>query len=46
MQYRLATRDDLPAMKALMVGAIAELQKPFLTDAEIAASHAIMGLDT
>ena len=46
MQNRLAIRDDLPAMKALMAAAIAELQKPFLSDAEIAASRAIMGLDT
>jgi GNAT superfamily N-acetyltransferase len=33
-------------MKRLMAAAIAELQKPFLTEAEIAASHAVMGLDT
>jgi GNAT superfamily N-acetyltransferase len=43
---RLATRDDLPAMRALMSAAIVELQKPVLSDAEIAASRTIMGLDT
>jgi GNAT superfamily N-acetyltransferase len=45
-QHRLATRDDVPALTALMEAAIAELQKPFLDDAQIAASRAIMGLDT
>jgi GNAT superfamily N-acetyltransferase len=43
---RLATRGDLPALRTLMDAAIAELQKPFLGEAEIAASRAIMGLDT
>ena len=44
--YRLATRADLPALRALMDLAIGELQKPFLPEAGIAASRAIMGLDT
>jgi GNAT superfamily N-acetyltransferase len=46
MRNRLATRDDLAAMRALMNAAIAELQKSVLSDAEIAASRTIMGLDT
>lgn len=45
-QHRLATRDDLPALTALMERAIGELQKPFLDDAQIASSRTIMGLDT
>lgn len=43
---RLATEDDLPALTALMHRAIGELQRGFLSDAEIAASRAVMGLDT
>jgi len=43
---RLATEADLPAMRALMARAIDELQRGFLTAAEIAASRAVMGLDT
>lgn len=43
---RLATLDDLPALKALMALAIGELQRGFLTPAEIEASRAVMGLDT
>ncbi|MGD9920751.1 MAG: GNAT family N-acetyltransferase [Pseudorhodoplanes sp.] len=46
LQSRLATRDDLPALTALMDRAIGELQKPFLSDAQIASSRTIMGLDT
>lgn len=46
LNYRLAIRDDLPALTALMNAAICELQKPFLTDEQIAASRSIMGLDT
>jgi GNAT superfamily N-acetyltransferase len=46
LDHRLATRADLPRLRALMDAAIAELQKPFLGEAEIAASRAIMGLDT
>jgi GNAT superfamily N-acetyltransferase len=44
--YRLACRDDLEALRALMQAAISELQKPFLDDSQIASSRAIMGLDT
>lgn len=42
---RLATLDDVPALTALMDAAIAELQRGFLDDAQIAASRAIMGMD-
>jgi GNAT superfamily N-acetyltransferase len=44
--HRLATEDDLHALRALMAAAIAILQKPFLTDDQIEASRHIMGLDT
>ncbi len=43
---RLATEDDLPVMNALMALAIKVLQRGFLSEAEIAASQAVMGLDT
>ena len=46
MTHRLATRGDAPALRELIDAAIAELQKPFLDAAQIAASRAIMGLDT
>ena len=46
MTQRWATEDDIPAIATLMARAIAELQKGFLDDAQIAASHAVMGLDT
>jgi GNAT superfamily N-acetyltransferase len=46
MTHRLARREDLAAIEALMDAAIAELQKPFLDDGQIASSRAIMGLDT
>lgn len=46
LTYRLAGRDDLEALKALMDAAISELQKPFLDENQIASSRAIMGLDT
>jgi GNAT superfamily N-acetyltransferase len=43
---RLATMDDCPAIRDLMALAIRELQKGFLTDEQIEASFAGMGLDT
>ena len=46
LTYRLARRDDLEALKALMDAAISELQRPFLDESQIASSRAIMGLDT
>ena len=46
LSYRLARRDDIEALKKLMEAAISELQKAFLNPDQIAASRAIMGLDT
>ena len=46
LRHRRALAEDLPALGALMDAAIAELQKPFLSAAEIESSRAIMGLDT
>jgi GNAT superfamily N-acetyltransferase len=46
LTHRLATRDDLPELGPLIDTAIAELQKEFLNDDQIAASRSIMGLDT
>jgi hypothetical protein len=46
MKIRLATVEDLPAMREVMQAAIEELQKGFLSPEEIAASRAVMGLDT
>ena len=42
---RLAGEQDLPALEAVMAASIAELQKGFLSPAQIAASRTIMGLD-
>lgn len=46
LTHRLARRDDLEALKALMDAAISENQKSFLDASQIASSRAIMGLDT
>jgi GNAT superfamily N-acetyltransferase len=46
LAHRLARRDDLVVLRALMDAAITELQRPFLNGAQIASSRAIMGLDT
>ncbi len=46
LTHRLARRDDLEVLKALMDAAISENQKPFLDESQIASSRAIMGLDT
>jgi GNAT superfamily N-acetyltransferase len=43
---RLAVPEDVPALTVLMDRAIAELQRAFLDDAQIASSRAIMGIDT
>ena len=43
---RLAVTADMPALRALMDAAIAELQRGFLDDAQIESSRAIMGIDT
>jgi GNAT superfamily N-acetyltransferase len=46
LMHRLARRADVAALSALMEFAIAELLKPWLDPGQIAASRAIMGLDT
>ena len=46
LTHRLARRDDLEPLRLLMDAAIAELQKPFLDERQIASSRTIMGLDT
>ena len=46
LTHRLATPADLEALRDVMAQAIAELQKGFLTAEQIAASNAVMGLDT
>lgn len=43
---RWADSTDLPAIERLVALAIEQLQAAFLTPAQIAASHAIMGVDT
>jgi hypothetical protein len=43
---RLAVPADVPELTALMDLAIAQLQRAFLDDAQIASSRAIMGIDT
>src|SRR5437868_5189479 len=43
---RLATDADVPALRALLALSIEQLQLAFLTPAELAASRALMGLDT
>lgn len=46
LQHRIARRDDVLTLTTLMNAAIAELLKPYLNDTQIAASRALMGLDT
>ncbi|HSL42375.1 MAG TPA: GNAT family N-acetyltransferase [Anaerolineales bacterium] len=46
LTHRIARREDLKALKALMDAAISENQKSFLDESQIASSRAIMGLDT
>jgi GNAT superfamily N-acetyltransferase len=43
---RLATEDDLSALRELMATSADQLQRPFLDKAEIVASRDVMGLDT
>lgn len=45
LRARLATRDDLAVLGQLMARAIGQLQSAYLDSAQVAASHAIMGLD-
>ncbi len=44
--HRWATLADLDALYAVMGRAIESLQSDFLTPAQVAASHKVMGLDT
>ncbi len=46
LTIRAATQHDLPAMREIMQQAIRRSQSSFLTENQIEASHAIMGLDT
>ena len=46
LTLRRATASDMPMLRVLMDRAIRELQAPYLTPAQVAASFAIMGLDT
>ena len=46
LDLRLAKEDDIGAIQGLMHIAILELQKGYLTDAQIQASFQSMGLDT
>lgn len=46
LRQRLAQQADLPALRTLMARAIGELQQPFLSPPQIAASRQLMGLDT
>lgn len=43
---RRATLEDLAALREVMTAAIAQLQSAFLDHAQVAASRAVMGLDT
>ncbi|MEO8114554.1 MAG: GNAT family N-acetyltransferase, partial [Phenylobacterium sp.] len=45
LAHRLAGAQDIPALEAVMAAAIAELQKGFLSEAQIASSRTILGLD-
>ena len=45
-QTRWAKAADIPAIHAVMMAAIDQLQAGFLSDEQIKASHQIMGLDT
>lgn len=46
MSHRRATRDDVESLRELADQSIGELQRGFLTPAQIDASRAIMGVDT
>jgi GNAT superfamily N-acetyltransferase len=46
LTIRLATRDDMPEMSALMSLAIAQLMPAFLTPLQVEGSHETMGIDT
>lgn len=44
--HRIATPSDIPALRRVMTRAIEQLQHDFLTPAQVAASHKVMGLDS
>jgi GNAT superfamily N-acetyltransferase len=44
--HRIATLDDLDALRAVMRRSIEKLQDAFLSPEQVAASHKVMGLDT
>lgn len=44
--HRLATMDDLDALREVMRRSIAQLQTGFLTPEQVRVSHMVMGLDT
>ena len=46
LSHRIAGMDNLPAVAALIERAMAELMDAFLSPEQVAASYAIMGLDT
>ena len=46
LSIRLATEADLPVLKPLMDHAIGDLLRPFLSQEQVEASRAIMGIDT
>jgi GNAT superfamily N-acetyltransferase len=46
LEPRLARGEDIAALRVLMDAAIGELQRPFLSPAQISASRHIMGLDS
>jgi GNAT superfamily N-acetyltransferase len=46
LTLRLATRDDMTEMSALMGAAIEQLMPAFLTPDQVAGSHETMGIDT
>ena len=44
LTYRIATEDDLPRLAPMIEASIDELQRGFLDEAQIRASHQIMGV--
>jgi hypothetical protein len=45
LTHRLARPEDLDGLRALMRRSINQLQNGYLTPAQVAASHRVMGLD-
>lgn len=45
-RHRIANDADIPALREVMRLAIEQLQHQFLSPAQVAASHKVMGLDT